>query len=75
MRTKDRLKRLLEQDKEEINEASREAALADFKRVAEEYFETDGGFLFTTRQGEKGTEVVFAFRMIRAKNFTRFKQF
>ncbi len=70
---KGRLLRLLEQDKAEMNEASREAALADFKRVAEEYFETDGGFLLTTRAGKKGTEVVFTFRILRAKNFLTLK--
>ena len=65
-----RLARILEQDKEEINEASRRAALNDFKRVAEEYFETDGGFLLTSREVEKGREVIFTFRIVRAKNFT-----
>ncbi len=64
-----RLMRLLERDKAEMNEASREAALADFKRVAEEYFETDGGFALTTHEGKKGTEVVFTFRILRVKNF------
>ena len=68
-----RLKNLLEGDKAEMNEASRRAAIADFKRVAEEYFETDGGFLLTTRQGKKGTEVVVTFRIARVKNFTVLK--
>lgn len=65
--------RLLERDKTEMNEASKEAALADFKRVAEEYFETDGGFLLTSREGKKGTEVVFTFRILRVKNFLTLK--
>ena len=64
-----RLMRLLERDKAEMNEASREAALADFKRVAEEYFETDGGFLLTMQEGKRGKEVVFTFRVVRVKNF------
>ena len=68
-----RLMRLLERDKTEMNEVSKEAALADFKRVAEEYFETDGGFLLTSREGKKGTEVVFTFRILRVKNFLTLK--
>lgn len=68
-----RLLRLLERDKAEMNEASREAALADFKRVAEEYFETDGGFLLTTREGKKGAEAIFTFRILRVKNFLTLK--
>lgn len=67
---KGRLQRLLSQDKAEINEASRQAAIRDFKRVAEEYFETDGGFLLTTREGKHGAEVVITFRILRVKNFT-----
>ncbi len=65
-----RLERILEQDKEEMSEPSRKAALRDFKRVAEEYFETDGGFSLTLRRDAKGKEVLFSFRMVRAKNFT-----
>lgn len=64
-----RLERILEQDKAEITEASHAAALADFKRVAEEYFETDGGFLLTMREGKRGKEVVLTFRVVRVKNF------
>lgn len=68
-----RLARLLELDKSEMNEASRQAALADFKRVAEEYFETDGGFVLTTRRSGRGTEAVLTFRIVRVKNFTTLK--
>ncbi len=64
-----RLARLLEQDKAELNETSRAAALRDFRRVAEEYFETDGGFLLTMQEGKRGKEVVFTFRVVRVKNF------
>ena len=53
-----------------MSEPSRKAALRDFKRVAEEYFETDGGFSLTLRRDAKGKEVLFSFRMVRAKNFT-----
>lgn len=67
-----RIERLLREDKTEMNEASREAAFAAFKHVAEEYFETGGGYIFTTREGEKGTEAVFSFRIVRAKNFLKF---
>ncbi len=66
---RERLARLLERDKT-MKEPSRQAALAEFKRVAEEFFETDGGFLLTAHEGKKGTEVVFTFRIVRAKNFT-----
>ncbi len=66
-----RLARMLEQDKEEMSDACRRAALRDFRRVAEEYFQTDGGFLLTLSQGKHGKEVSFTFRMIRPKNFTR----
>ncbi len=65
-----RLMRILERDKAEINEASRRAALADFKRVANEYFETDGGFLLTMREEGETRELVFTCRIVRVKNFT-----
>ncbi len=67
---RERIKKILEADKAEITEASRAAAVRDFKRVAEEYFETDGGFLLTVREGKRGKEAVFTFRIVRAKNFT-----
>lgn len=68
-----RLKRMIDHDKETLNEATRAAAVADFKRVAEEYFQTDGGFLLTSRETPGGTEVVFTFRAVRVKNFTVLK--
>ncbi len=67
---KNRLAELLAEDKAVMNEASRAAALADFKRVAEEYFETDGGFVLTTRKNGSRTEVVLTFPVSRVKNFT-----
>ncbi len=68
-----RLERMLDSDKMLISEESRKAAIRDFRRVAEEYFETNGGFLLTTREGKRGTEVVFTFRIHRVKNFTSLK--
>ncbi len=65
-----RLKRMLEGDKEELSPRMRQAAIADFKRVAEEYFETDGGFRLETEKSGRGTEVRLTFRIVRAKNFT-----
>ncbi len=65
-----RLMKLLERDKAEINEASRRAALEDFKRVANEYFETDGGYLLTMREDKETRELVFTCRIVRVKNFT-----
>ncbi len=61
---------LLERDKAEINEPSRAAALAEFKRVAEEYFEVDGAYEFRITEEKGGTRVTFSFRAVRVKNFT-----
>ncbi len=69
MKAKERLKSILERDKEIIGEAPHRAALADFKRVAEEYFETDGGYELSVREGKRGMEVVFVCRIVRVKNF------
>lgn len=69
----DRLKRMIDHDKETLNEPTRAAAIADFKRVAEEYFQTDGGFLLTARETPKGAEAVFTFRFTRVKNFKTLK--
>ena len=40
--SKQRLVNVLEQDKEEMNEPTREAAKHDFSQLAEEYFEKEG---------------------------------
>ena len=68
-----RLKRMLEGDKEELSPRMRQAAIADFKRVAEEYFETDGGYELAVREGKRGMEVVFVCRIVRVKNFRTLK--
>ncbi len=39
--TKHRLARMLAEDKEEMNLETEEAAIRDFQRVADEYFETE----------------------------------
>ncbi len=70
---KNRLRLLLEADKAEMNEVSRAAALADFKRVAEEYFETCGGFSLTAKKDKTGEEVTLTFRITRVKNCSALK--
>lgn len=64
---------MLDADKEALNEASRRAATADFTRVAEEYFETDGPVTLRTEAVKSGTEVTVRFRAHRVKNFTTLK--
>lgn len=70
--TKSRLDKMLTEDREEMNEATREAALADFTRVAKEYFETDG-VAFNMKRLKNGTDVSVTFRAARVKNFTVLK--
>lgn len=67
---KNRLDLLLKQDKAEMNAETHAAALKEFRRVAEEFFETDGGYVLTTRTNGKRTEVVLTFPIARVKNFT-----
>lgn len=71
--TKTRLVRMLDADKEELNEASRRAATEDFRRVAEEYFETEGPVTLRTEAVKAGTEVTVRFCARRVKNFTTLK--
>lgn len=59
---------MLGEDREEMNEATRAAAIADFTHVAQEYFETDGVTL-SSKRGKKGTEVSVTFRASGVKNF------
>lgn len=68
-----RLDRMLEADKEEMNAESRRAALADFTRVAREYFETDGELSMHLDRVKNGTAVTLSFRAVRVKNFTALK--
>ena len=70
--TKSRLDKMLTEDREEMNEATREAALADYTRVAKEYFETDG-VAFNMKRLKNGTDVSVTFRAARVKNFTVLK--
>ena len=70
---KERLCRMLEADKEELNEESRAAALCDFTRVAKEYFETDGDLSLQAVRVKGGTEVKISFRATRVKNFSALK--
>ncbi len=63
-----RLERILEADKEDVNEKSRKMALADFLRVANEYFEVEGGLDFHTERSKNGVEVSLRFRATRVKN-------
>ena len=65
-----RLEQMLDRDKEEMNEASKQAALADFLRVASEYFEVDGAPTFQIKRGKGGYEVALSFRAVRVKNFS-----
>lgn len=73
MRGKDfeRVHSMLAADKEEMNGASKAAALADFRRVAEEYFETDGELKLEIVREKRGAEVTLRIPVRRVKNFTR----
>lgn len=66
---RDRLYRLLDGDKEEMNEESRRAATADLMRVASEYFECDGAPQLEIVREKKGYGVRFFFHAVRVKNF------
>lgn len=68
--TRTRLRRMLAEDKEELNEESRAAAVRDFRRVAQEYFETDGEISLTVTKEKGEMEVTLSFRAVRVKNFT-----
>ncbi|MGN0822614.1 MAG: hypothetical protein ACI4NG_02465 [Candidatus Gallimonas sp.] len=68
-----RLERMLEADKEDMNDACRRAAARDLERVAEEYFEREGAASLTTERDGKGLKVTFSFRAVRVKNFTSLK--
>ncbi len=66
--TKLRLKKMLEDDKEEINDATRAAVLADFTHIAKEYFDTENVNL-NLKKGKSGTDVTVSFKATRVKNF------
>ena len=70
---KERIVRMLDIGKEDLNEESRRAAIADFTHVAEEYFETESPVTLQTVTEKRGMEVVVRFRVRRVKNFTTLK--
>lgn len=70
---KNRISRILNCDKEEMNEETRAAAVAEFTRVAGEYFETDGDISFSLQKEKNGVSVNLSFRAVRIKNFTVLK--
>ncbi len=70
---KQRLVRLLAEDKETINSQTEAAARRDFSRVAKEYFETDGELLFKVEREKNLYRVQIGFSAVRVKNFTPLK--
>lgn len=70
--TKLRLNRMLNEDREDMNDATKAAAQADFTRLAKEYFETEGVTL-SMKRGKGGTDVTVYFKASRVKNFTTLK--
>lgn len=70
---RDRIERMLEQDKEELNEPSRLAAVKDFTRVTDEYFEREGEPHLKLERDKRGFTVTLMFRARRVKNFSVLK--
>lgn len=68
-----RLSRLMEQDREGLNKESKEEALKNFRRVAEEFFELEGPMDFDVAKERRGFEVTLRFKAVRVKNFTAIK--
>ena len=73
IQSKQRISRMLELDKEELNAPSRAAAVKDFGRVALEYFETDAQPVLNVVRDKKGFSVQLTFHASRVKNFTVLK--
>ncbi len=65
-----RIERLLERDKEEMTSETKAAALREFCRVANEYFETEGDVTLAVSRERSGFSVSVTFRAGRVKNFT-----
>ena len=65
-----RLEDMLRRDKASITEECEAAAVRDFARVAQEYFDLDGRVSFSLREERGGGTVTLTFRIIRVKNFT-----
>lgn len=70
--TKERLNRLITEDREEINDQTRAAVLYEFTRVAREYFDTDNVEM-NLKRNKTCTEVSVSFRATRVKNFSTLK--
>lgn len=68
-----RVDRMLDADKEALNEASKKEALKAFARVANEFFETDGNVDMALSQAKRGMEVTVSFHIVRVKNFNLVK--
>ena len=68
-----RIARLLDHDKEDMNDESRAAAARDFGRVAREYFDVEGEPVLTVGRDRDGFGVTLTFRAARVKNFTTLK--
>lgn len=75
MKEEDRLRisRLIEQDREGMNQSSRAEALKGFLHVASEFFELTGEPEFTITRERRGFDVILRFKADRVKNFTSIK--
>ena len=71
--TKARLGEILSADKEEIEPATRIAALSDLKRVISEYFEPLDEPDFQIKKEKNSLSVTVSFHAVRVKNFTTLK--
>ncbi len=65
------VKSLLSLDREDMTELEKELFIKDFKRVAEEYFETDGGYDVEITRTEDGFLACIIFNARRIKNVRR----
>lgn len=63
--------RLLSLDREDMTDLERELFLKDFKRLADEYFEVDGGCDLEVTRSEEGFLVCLIFNVRRIKNIRR----
>lgn len=71
--TKSRLARMLAEDKEDMNPETEDAAIRDFQRVADEYFETEGKVRLSVKKEGGSIAVALSFRAVRVKNFSKLK--
>lgn len=63
--------RILSLDREDMTDLERELFLKDFKRLADEYFEVEGGCELNITRGENGFFVCILFDARRIKNIRR----